>query len=404
MMSRQYVCVFRGSRDHYEVAIALNESGRLARLVTDFYTPDALMNLLRTIGADSASDWFAKRHSQSLPSGRVKNVISNALPLDRPWSRVAAVDRRLGRRGARNYSDAALVYNYYWPGFLSAGVGEDARGLRVVFQVHPVASQIRAILRSDRELSGIDAGSEAEELLEQDEVAEEFRRLQHADAIICASSFVRDGLSELGYPQQRIHVVPYGADRLQNWDANLPFRPGPYKPRTLRLLWVGQLAYRKGPHWLISAMRGFSGDRVSLTVVSRSPIPGWLGSLPENVSCVPGASEADLRRLYQSHDVFVMPSLVEGFGLVYLEALSHGLPVMATANSGARDIADHGSSAWIVPTGAAEPIADFIDRLLSDPAILLAMRASAAQATLPTWSRFRNGINCALSQIEGSRM
>jgi glycosyltransferase involved in cell wall biosynthesis len=68
-------------------------------------------------------------------------------------------------------------------------------------------------------------------------------------------------------------------------------------------------------------------------------------------------SRADLWRLYNESDVFVMPSLVEGFGLVYLEALAAGCYAIGTDNTGLPDLAPSSAEGAIVPAGDADALA-----------------------------------------------
>ncbi|NYG54704.1 glycosyltransferase [Nocardioides perillae] len=278
---------------------------------------------------------------------------------------------------------------------------ENVQGPRVLFQVHPLASQIRDELAHDRELSGLEVGLEPEELLDETDVQRERGNLEAAHSIICASSFVAKGLSASGVPSGRVHVAPYGADRANTYrGAGTPARSATNRP--LQLLWVGQLAYRKGPHWLVKAMREFSSKEVVLTMVTRSAVPTWLAPLPENVRIINNASAEDLRGYYATTDLFVMPSIIEGFGLVYSEALAHGVPIVATANSGAPDVAQHGRNSWLVHPGTSDAIVDLIDALLLDRSLLTHLREGAEMHTPPTWPEFRHDVNLALLATERS--
>jgi glycosyltransferase involved in cell wall biosynthesis len=404
-MTHSYTCVFRGSRDEYQVAAALAEAGRLDALVNDFYTPDALMRLVERYAPEPAVEYFARRHCDLLPSRLVRGSLRDALPLGTPWSRVEDVKRRMGRRAARLTSDGALVYNYHWEGFRQ--FDRHATGPRIVFQVHPVAEQIRWHLGLDRERSGIDAAMEPEEELSDAEVVDEHRAIRRADGVLCASTFVKEGLAKAGVPASSVHVSPYGAGApgpKRRPTATAITTTEPRRPSDcLRLLWVGQLSYRKGPHWLLQALRSYSPDRVRLTLVSRAEVSSWLQPLPPHVDHVRGASDSEVQRLFSTHDLFVMPSLIEGFGLVYLEALEHGLPILATVNSGAPDIAEDDRNALFVEPGSADSIKDTIDRLLTEPWLAAHLREGAAASHLPRWADFRRGVLSGLEAIETGR-
>ena len=89
-------------------------------------------------------------------------------------------------------------------------------------------------------------------------------------------------------------------------------------------------------------------------------------------------------------DVLVFPSLFEGFGLVILEALSQGLPVIATPSTGAPDVLTDGEDGWIVPTRSSAAIQDRLQRLLDEPGLLSQMSERAREtARSRSWATYR---------------
>ncbi len=110
----------------------------------------------------------------------------------------------------------------------------------------------------------------------------------------------------------------------------------------LRVLFVGLISQRKGISYLLRAMEQLRGT-AELTLVGRLPHlrrnwheelnrHRWIASLPR---------EKVLEEM-RNHDVLVLPTLYEGRALVVLEALSQGLPVITTLNSGAEDVVVEG--------------------------------------------------------------
>ncbi|MBF0135073.1 MAG: glycosyltransferase family 4 protein [Magnetococcales bacterium] len=76
----------------------------------------------------------------------------------------------------------------------------------------------------------------------------------------------------------------------------------------------------------------------------------------------------DLVALYRSADVFVFPSLIETFGIVLVEAMAAGLPIITTLAPGCRDIIRQGVDGILVPPGDEKPLAEAMAQLLQDPA------------------------------------
>jgi starch synthase len=198
--------------------------------------------------------------------------------------------------------------------------------------------------------------------------------LELADTVVVPSSFVRDTLELYPGRKKKIVVNPFGVP------ANISpprERTDPDKP--LRVLYVGSLSQRKGISYLFEAIDK-AGKAVTLTVIGRKTGQSemldkccqrhrWIASLPHHEIL------AEMRR----HDVFVFPSLFEGLALVQGEAISQGLPVITTPNSGGTDILRDGVDGFIVPIRDPEAITSRLLELYKDRALLQQMSDSARE-------------------------
>ena len=100
------------------------------------------------------------------------------------------------------------------------------------------------------------------------------------------------------------------------------------------------------------------------------------------------------------HDVFVFPSLFEGFGLVILEAMAQGLPVITTSHTVGPDIIEDGVDGFIVPIRSSEAIAEKLELLAADRPRLEAMREAAiATARRFTWENYRRRLAEVLAPL-----
>jgi glycosyltransferase involved in cell wall biosynthesis len=105
-----------------------------------------------------------------------------------------------------------------------------------------------------------------------------------------------------------------------------------------------------------------------------------------------------LRRLYDTAIVFVMPSLAEGFGQVYLEALAQGLPVIGTRNTCLPDIGGEAEGIFLTTPGQIDELAALLERLSVQLDNNLDIRRKAAlHAQQFTWTRFRSTLRNAMS-------
>ena len=232
------------------------------------------------------------------------------------------------------------------------------------------ASTMRALADSD------------EKLARKDE------ELQLADSILVASSFTASTLEDAPFPLPAPVVIPYGCP------SNDSPRGAGSRNGKLRVLFVGGLSQRKGLSYLFDAVDRL-GESVQLTVIGRKP-RAQCAPLEEALGrhrWIETLSHADILREMRSHDVFVFPSLFEGFGLVVTEALSQGLPVIATPHTCAPDILSEGVDGFVVPIRNSRSIAEKLEMLLRDRERLEAMsEAAKRKAAAVTWENYR----CAL--------
>ncbi|HYH78921.1 MAG TPA: glycosyltransferase family 4 protein, partial [Longimicrobium sp.] len=171
-------------------------------------------------------------------------------------------------------------------------------------------------------------------------------------------------------PADRVDVIPHGVSSTYLDDA-----PPPGAPRGRGLLFCGSWDTVKGVDYLVGAMGLLKDDAEPprLTVLGPGlPEAAVLNAFPEAVrplvTVVPRADEAVVMRHYREHDVLVMSSSYEGFGMVVVEAMSQRLPVIATAVGGAPALLA-GSAGILIPPRQPEAIAAAVRRLLHDPAL-----------------------------------
>jgi glycosyltransferase involved in cell wall biosynthesis len=193
-----------------------------------------------------------------------------------------------------------------------------------------------------------------------------------ADRIVALTRREADWLTGLGVPEERIRVIPNGVD-LEEF-ADLPPRTvGPHSPV---VLFVGRLqARQKGLGTLIDAFARLPpGLRARLRLVGDDwgglhPLLARareLGVLDRLVATGPLPRSEVLREL-ASADLLVLPSLFEPFGIVLLEAMASGLPIVATRAGGIPEVVTDRESALLVPAQAPAELAGAMEAILDDP-------------------------------------
>ena len=219
-----------------------------------------------------------------------------------------------------------------------------------------------------------------------------------SDYCICASEFTANSIRTIS-ENKPLFVVPYGCFP----PRDLSHRERPFTD-VLRYLFVGQGVQRKGIHHLIKVWRRGPNRRRVLTIVGSKMDPAVLSlasDCKDSIVFKRGLTKKELELEYEQADIFVLPSLVEGFGLVYLEALSAGCFVIGTTNTGLPDLQVPSSVASVIKAGdlcqleeALNSAAETVRAPSFDRSLIKAFAATRS------WDRFREGIRSALRTID----
>ncbi len=215
------------------------------------------------------------------------------------------------------------------------------------------------------------------------------RALRHANLVLAPSRDTAEHVaSEQGVSRERIRVLPWALD--PEFEALL--LPGskvalPYEFPTGRIIltvgrWLASERY-KGMDTLITALPRLLTQRpdVQLVLAGAGDDRAWLEDLAEqtgvnrHVHFLTGLSYPELAACYSACEIFALPSRGEGFGLVYLEAMACGKPVIGGAHGGAPEIIEDGVTGYLVPHGDPIQLATSIEALLADPALSKEMGA-----------------------------
>lgn len=292
------------------------------------------------------------------------------------------LDRRVARR-LRELPQLRAVYAYDG-GALASFRAAKERGLKCVYE-HPIgyARYVRRLQEEEAERHP-EWRETLPALRDSDrKLAEKDAELAAADVVVVANEFSRRSLELASHVTAPIHVVPYGAP-----PAIAAIQPN--ESGKLRAIYVGALTQAKGLSYLFDAVAGLEqhldltliGQRTSAVIPTQSMLDRhrWIPSIPHDVLL------AEIR----NHDVLVLPSLHEGFGLVILEAMSQGVPVITTPNTAGPDVIQDEIDGFIVPIRSSDAIRERLERLIRDRGRLRSLKEAARSkaASLP-WSLYR---------------
>jgi glycosyltransferase involved in cell wall biosynthesis len=222
---------------------------------------------------------------------------------------------------------------------------------------------------------------------------------QHANKVIAISKFLKHSLIESGISEERITVVPLGFEpesiRYKEQTQSIRNRP-------LRVLFAGRVTQRKGISYLLEAMKGIEKTEIELHVIGNIHGNNETFFRHRNLfQYTPGVSQHTLFQKYCEYDALIFPSLLEGFGLVTVEAMGAGLPVITTANTNAYELIQDEVNGYLIPIRSSEAIVAALLKLrqLSDDQFRN-MRLAARQTALQyTWLNHQKKVESFIHKI-----
>lgn len=182
----------------------------------------------------------------------------------------------------------------------------------------------------------------------------------------------------------------------------------------LRILFIGNLIRRKGLHVLLQALAPLDQAHWTLRVIGGDTFePKYArkvrkqivdAGLSQNVELLGSMPSSQISDHLSSSQVLAVPSSYEGFGIVYLEALGAGLPVIASAAGGAREIIRHGRDGFLVPPEDPVAVREAIITLMEQTNLRkMSLEARDRHFDFPTWAETTQRIRAFLfKQINGT--
>lgn len=383
------MCCHLGAREHYAVARALQQQGRLHQLITDAWVPpgSSWSHLPGTVARR-----LSERFHPDLAGAEVRAFTTPLIAREALW-RV---------RQARGW-ELSMARNQ-WFGRCAAdalGVVPDAAGQETIVFAHSYSARDAFTYAKSRGwttvMGQIDPGEEHFRAVRELATAwpeyggpppapprgyfEAWRtECDLADWIVVNSEWTHAALTRAGVPGDKLRHIPLAYE---------PEDVGPIPPRQypqaftadrpLRVLFVGHVAVAKGVPPLLEALAQLRELPVRLSVVGAlaMDVPKRFRDHPA-IRWVGPVSRHEVMRHYRESDVLAFPSYSDGFGMAQIEAQAWRLPIVASRHCGR--VVDDGVTGLLLPDVSAVAIAAALRRLVESPALLTSFaRASAAQ-------------------------
>ena len=362
----KWICCQLGAREHYAVPRALQLSGLLDEFITDLW-----------------SKRLRDRFHPALTGAQVTAPNISALTFELKAQATGINGWQLITQRNEWFQQRALDHLQKQP----------ANGQRTVFAYSYAAERIFKFARERgwrTVLGQIDPGP-----AEEQRIAELHKKARQnhwqpappeywsswrnecalADQIVVNSSWSRDALLSEGVPAEKIRILPVAYEPAAESMAFQRQYPSAFTAeRPLRVLFLGQINLRKGIGQLFDAVNLLAGENVEFWFVGpvQVDIPSGIRDRAKWFGVVP---RSDVDKYYKDADVFIFPTLSDGFGLTQLESQSWKLPVVASRYCG--DVVRDGVNGVVLEEVSGWAIADVLLKFLHSPEMLKAMSANA---------------------------
>ncbi len=371
----RWICIQRGAREHYAIPRALHKAERLEWLFTEFYASNGWVTFCRRFPINAFKRLAGRRHSQL----DERKVVA--------WN-FGALIRSLHRKYKSRYQYYEAENRWLSLRCLKKLLAyeELLRGNVLLFSYSGTALELfkwakKAEIRTI--LGVIDPGRVEHEMVREEaarwlgwEATPEeptqsyYQRREEecklADVIIVNSRWSFEALVRQGVPREKMRIVPLCYEPDSAMAGNIDeLNDTRKRERPFTVLYLGQVILRKGIQYLIEAAKRPALTDVIFDVVGPIGISeNAIKAAPHNVRFHGLVSRQEVGAWFKNSDIFVLPTISDGFAITQLEAMAHGLPVIATPNCG--EVVRDGVDGMIVPIRDAEALTRAIQRFACD--------------------------------------
>lgn len=212
-------------------------------------------------------------------------------------------------------------------------------------------------------------------------VEKELKEYEKADYICVSSLFAKKTFLDKGISENKIIHIPYGVD-LSN------FQQIKKNDNLFRIVYAGGMTLRKGVHYLLQAFSELNLPNSELMLIGtiNDEIKPFFKKYEGKFKWVNSVPQGELYKYYSQGSVFTLNSIEDGFGMVIIQAMACGLPVIATENTGGPDIVRDGIDGFIIPIRSIEILKEKLYYLHRNPEICRQMGESAKQRVSGSFS------------------
>lgn len=379
MTSPNWICCQLGAREHYAVPRALEQSGQLAALVTDAWVPpQSMLNRLPQPTLRGLRD----RYHPDLAKTPVKAFTPDLLKFEfftrlkrspSSWEQMIGRNQWFQKKAVRSLKvidthiekdQRPVLFVYSYAALHLLEFAKQAGWITVLGQIDPGVLEEQIVIQEYEKHSDLATGWQK---IPSDYWERWQKECELADHIVVNSKWSKHLLQKANVCSDKIEVVPLVYQPPQNvkiFERTYPVQFTSDRP--LRVLFLGLVTLRKGIAAILEAVQKLTGEPVEFWIVGpvqveisealkNHPQVNWTGAVPRSHTA----------NYYRQADVFLFPTLSDGFGLTQLEAQSWQLPIIASPNCG--EVVEDSKNGLILSEVTATEIAKAITYCYQNP-------------------------------------
>jgi glycosyltransferase involved in cell wall biosynthesis len=394
------VIVSNASKHHsFETALAAQKAGILKRfIVSTYYSPEKFPYFLAAPFNNLIRGLKNRCHPELNPGLVTSFPISEIL--SRAMTKLAFIDKSKIQTMAFlmqfvffDYSISKFLIDKcdIFHGFLGCSlhsfkIASRYGALTVLDQPTPHIAFWKKIIAEEEDRTGFTI--QIKKMLSDVYDERQRKELELADYIFVPSQFCRETLLSYGIPSNKIRVLPFGSDITR-------FQPSENKKKSekFKILCVARIEALKGVHYLLEAFRQLKLKNAELILIGKPSADGIAilkkyAGLYHHIDYVPNY---EIQQWYNSADIYVLPSLLEGSSYTIYEAMACGLPSIITENCGS--VVRNGIDGYVIPIRDIDALKEKITLLYENPQLRKEMGMNAHQHIQNfTWAHYHENL------------
>lgn len=380
MSSPNWICCQLGAREHYAIPRSLQQSGQLGALITDAWvSPQSALKKLPLSALSGLRDRYHPDLStatvQAFTPSLLRFEISQRLrrsPTD--WDCMIARNRWFQKQAVRSLQKLApslpkssILFSYSYAAIDLFRFAKQQGWTTVLGQMDPGKIEEQLVIEEYNRYPDIAFGWQ--------KIPERYwqtwqQECQLADHIIVNSDWSKNLLQQTGVSADKLEIVPLvyqPPTAAAQFNRSYPKKFS--RDRPLKVLFLGLVTLRKGIGPLLAAIQQLDGLPIELHIVGplHIEVPEALKQHPQ-ISWIGLVPRSQVARQYQQADVFIFPTISDGFGLTQLEAQAWKLPIIASSHCGKVITDQH--NGLVLPEISADAIAQTIRYCYQTPKVL----------------------------------